>query len=79
MDIIVPILRKNASLISSYVILDVIGLSRVSYSNRTFDVFHMVVDLCKVLNPCSAKCRENEVALLTNQEGICERVVVESI
>ena len=34
------------------------------------DVFHMVVDLCQVLNPCSAWFRDSEVALLTNQEGV---------
>ena len=29
----------------------------------------MVEDLCQVSNPCSARCQESEVALLTNQEG----------
>ena len=30
---------------------------------------HTVVDLYQVVNPCSAKCWDSEVALLTSQEG----------
>ena len=30
--------------------------------------FHIVVDLYQVLNPCSARCWDSEVALLTHQE-----------
>jgi hypothetical protein len=48
-------------LISSHVILDVVGLSQVSQRDRPHDVFHVVVDLYKVLKihvqPCVRKVR----------------------
>jgi hypothetical protein len=62
-------LARQASLISSYVKLHVLGLSWVPQWGRPHDVFHVVVHLCYVLNPCLARCRESEVALLTNQVG----------
>ena len=36
--------------------------------DRPHNVFHMVVDLSKVLNFYSARCWEGDVALLTTQE-----------
>ena len=62
-------LVRKASLTSSYATFDVLGWSWVSQWDRPHDVFHMIVDLCQVLNPCSARWRESEVAILTNQEG----------
>ena len=41
-----------------------------SHWDRPHDVFHMVVDLCQVLNPCSTMYQKSEVVLLTNQEGV---------
>ena len=62
-------LASKVSLLSSYVVFDVLELSWVSQWDKPHDVFHMDVDLCQVLNPCPAMCWESEIALLTNWEG----------
>jgi hypothetical protein len=40
----------------------------VSQWCRPHDAYHMVVNLCHVLNPCFGRCWESEDARLTNQE-----------
>ena len=58
-----------------------LGFPCVSQCDRPHDLLCMVVDLCHVLNPCSTMCHDSGVtgvALLTNQEGSGEEVVVES-
>ena len=62
-------LARKASFISTYVAFDVVGFSWVSHWDKPYDGFHMVVDLYEVLNPCLARCWDNEVVLLTNQKG----------
>ena len=44
--------------------------------DRPHDVVHMVVDLCQVLDPSSARWRESETAWLAYQE--CGQGVVEN-
>ena len=44
-------------------------LSWISQWGKPYNVFHMIVDLCQVLNPCSARLQNSEVDLMTNQEG----------
>ena len=45
-----------------------VRLSWVSQWDRPYDAFHMVVDLCQVLNLGLARCWDNEDAWVTNQE-----------
>ena len=45
-----------------------VKLSWVSQQDRPHGAFHMVVHLRQVLNPCSARCQEGEIAWLTSQE-----------
>ena len=70
---------RKASFIPSSLVLDVIGLSRVSQWYRPHDVVYMVVDLCLVLNPCVGQVSDSEVVFFTNHEGIRGRFVVGSM
>ena len=62
--------KKGASLISTYVVFDAVGLTWVSQWDEPHDVFHMVVDFYQVLIPSSTRCWDGEAALWLAERGI---------